>query len=71
MNLSKLSALFFGAPAKTAGKRAVKFKTIIKREKVSPGCGWNVLDTEFRDGSDIVVYVTVETDFVKKEGGGI
>lgn len=65
MNLSKLSALFFGAPAKTAGKRAVRYETVSKRRKVIAGelaedAGWQFVNHTSRD-----LYITVQADFTK------
>lgn len=65
MKFPKLSALFFGAPAKTAGKRAVKFQTVQPRFAVAPRSRTGEPDWEFINNSDRVLYISVQADFTK------
>lgn len=53
------------ASAKTAGKRAVKFKTIVRRFAVESGATCRMDSVTITNGETHMIFVTVEQNFTK------
>lgn len=63
--IDKFFASDMAKPAKTAGKRTVRYETVSKRRKVIAGelvedAGWQFVNHTSRD-----LYITVQADFTK------
>lgn len=63
--IDKFFASDMAKPAKTEGKRAVKFQTVQPRFAVAPRSRTGEPEWEFINNSDRVLYITVQADFTK------